>query len=388
MDALSQIKQIITENDEKKKKENTEDSETETSESGKAKQMSNTEDSRNQEGSKKMPKQPSSGGEVVLKGPGVDVFQALLSKIPSATPPDKDSKAKSSSHAKNLTSLTTTTLGEEETEISDENAEEIVETENQEETSEEVLNVEEDLNALFNGETLTEDFKQKAALIFETAIKNKEKQIRENLEAEFENKLQEQVEEVTNTINEQVDNYLDYVVSEWLEENKLQVENGIRLEIAESFMEGLRNLFLEHGVDVPESNINIVDELGDQIKDLEERLNSELNKNIELNETLERYKKNELIATIGEDLTAVDFDRFVQLCENVSYENEKAFTKNISTIKENYINGTNKPTVKDSSNNELLSEEITEENEDQSSQPLNEEMSEYTKVLSRFKGRV
>lgn len=382
MDPLEQIKQIIVENEEmssgknykKKEDEREEDEKDEENEksdkmnNGKNMQMKNVEASRNQENPGKM---PSQGGEVILKGPGVDVLQSLINKIRPAVHPEKDSKAKSSSKAMNLSDITTTNLGGNESSSESDNYSE----------EENKPAMKEHLDALFNGETLSEDFKNKAALIFETALAEREQQLVEQLETQYEALAEEYVQQVQTELNEQIESYLGYVVNEWVEENRLQIENGVRLEIAESFIEGLRTLFVEHGVDVPDSKVDLVDELGNRISDLEARLNEEINRNIELNEQLEGHRRNEVIATLGEDLTAAEFEKFATLCESVAYDSDENFINKINTIKESYFGESTTPSSGAPVN---FLTEATIEDEQISAETINENMDQYIQTLSRL----
>lgn len=391
MDPLEQIKNIINESEQKEYESEKGESESpKAAGNGKAMQMANVQQTRSQSEAGKM---PSQNAEVILKGPGVDVIQSLLSKIPSATPPDKDSKAKSSSSRINFGDPTNVgwskseagssgkmATSQPEAEEPEEKEEEYEGEEGKETIKEKKPKMEEHLAALFNGETLSEDFKNKAALIFQTALDEREESLREEVEAEYESLAEEYVELMRSEINEQVDSYLGYVVNEWVEENRLQLENGVRLEIAESFIEGLRTLFVEHGVDVPDSDVNLVDELGSKIDELQEALNQQINSNIELNESIETYRRNEVVATLGEDLTAAEFDRFVKLCENVGYDNDENFVNKINTIKESYFG-------EGTSTNAAPVNYLTEEADDTSvSQPveINESMDQYVQTLARF----
>jgi hypothetical protein len=325
--------------------------------------MKNVETSRSMEDA---PKMPSQGGEVILKGPGVDVLQSLINKIRPATHPQNDAKAKSSSKAMNFSDITTTNLGGNES------------SGGEVEEAPEKPSMKEHLDALFNGETLSEDFKNKAALIFETAIAEREQAIAEQLEAEYEALAEEYVEYMQTQLNEQIDSYLGYVVNEWVEENRLQIENGVRLEIAESFIGGLHELFVNHGIDVPDSKVDLVDELGNKVSELEARLNEEINRNIDLNEQLENHRRNEVIATLGEDLTAAEFEKFATLCENVAYDNDETFINNINTIKESYFGETSAPTAPSS---RFLTETV---DEDQPAETINENMDHYVQTLARL----
>jgi hypothetical protein len=396
MDPLEQIKQILVEEENKKGMEQAEPV------NGKAMQMKNVETTRAQDTASKM---PSQNAEVILKGPGVDMIQSLLAKIPTATAPEKDPKAKSSSQK--MSFGMTDTFGNakaapvannsneaEEAEEGDEGEEKEMGKKEEEYEGDENMpmlkekkpmmkseKMEEHLSALFNGETLSEDFKQKAALIFQTALEDREQSLREEIANEYEALAEEYVEVIKTQMNEQVDSYLGYVVNEWVEENRLQLENGVRLEIAESFIEGLRTLFVEHGVDVPDSDVNLVEQLSGKIDELESRLNEEINRNIDLNESIESYRRNEVIATLGEELTSAEFDRFMKLCESVSYDTDENFINKINTIKESYF-GENTTTAAAPVN--YLTESVEDVASSNDVVELNESMDQYVQTLARF----
>jgi hypothetical protein len=395
MDPLEQIKQILVEEENKKEMAETNPV------NGKAMQMKNVEATRSQDAAGKMPSQPSQGGEVILKGPGVDVIQSLLAKIPTAVHPSQDPKAKNTSQKMSFGATDTfgnTKSAPVATKSNDEEGEEGEESEEMGEKEEEYEGdenkpmlkekkpmksekMEEHLSALFNGETLSEDFKQKAALIFQTALDEREQSLRESIANEYEALAEEYVEIVKNEINEQVDSYLGYVVNEWVEENRLQLENGVRLEIAESFIEGLRTLFVEHGVDVPDSDVNLVEQLSGKIDELEGRLNDEINRNIDLNESIESYRRNEVVATLGEELTAAEFERFMKLCENVNYDTDENFINKINTIKESYFGET---ISTPSAPVNYLTESVDDVASNNDVVELNESMDQYVQTLARF----
>jgi len=399
MDPLEQIKNILVESEkyetaaQERSEHSSGDEPMEKSETnGKSMQMRNVQNTRSQSQPGTMPNQQA---EVILKGPGVDVLHSLISKIPQAKHPQDDPKGKAfSNHIKfddvdtNLDNNRMRAVDSQAATHQDHDVEEPTENGEQyepEENNKKVIKekkptMEQHLGALFNGETLSEDFKQKAALIFQTALDEREADLREQLTSEYEALAEEYVEHVRNEMNEQIDSYLGYVVNEWVEENRLQLENGVRLEIAESFIEGLRTLFVEHGVDVPDSDVNLVEQLGDRISELEARLNEEINRNIGLNESVESYRRNEVVATLGEDLTAAEFERFSKLCESVSYDNDKNYINKINTIKESYFGeGSATPAAPVNYLTETVEEDVAETTEQ-----LNESMDQYVQTLARF----
>ena len=394
MDPLEQIKRIIVESEEETQTAEPSEKSSRSGDTGssKAMQMSNVEKSRAQSGPGTMPMQSA---QPAVTAVGYDIIKALIDKIPQATLPQNDPKAKSSSAPLNMAAMSAgkpaPVMASTETESEEFEGnkgkpmiKEKPKAEGEEgEEGEEGKNKNEHLEALFNGEALSEDFKQKAALIFQTALAEREESLREEISAEYESLAEEYTDYMRNEINEQVDSYLGYVVKEWVDENKLQIENGVRLEIAESFISGLRSLFVEHGIDVPDSDVSLVEELADKVSELESRLNEEINRNIEMNESIQAYRRNEVVATLGEDLTSAEFERFNKLCENVSYETDEAFINKISTIKESYF-GEATPASKPSVAANFLSEEFENSAPEETQETINESMDQYVKTLSRL----
>lgn len=265
--------------------------------------------------------------------------------------------------------------------------------EDKKEVKESAEDIAKHIEAMFSGnEALSEDFRSKAATIFGAALSEKEVQIRTALTEEFQNQLDEQVEAIRTDLSEQVDSYLDYVVEQWVEQNQVEIERGLNQEIAESFMEGLRNLFLEHNIDVPEAKVDLVDDLAAKVAALEAKLNEEMNANVELVEKLDEYRKNELVAELGEDLSTTDFDRFIKLTESVSYENDEECTKSLKTIKESYFNKKGAPAAKKAAQQTVLSEGTTVDElepssavgEDEVPQEITEQMNIYVQSVGKF----
>ena len=203
------------------------------------------------------------------------------------------------------------------------------------------IDVEDDINALVEGEELSEEFKQKATTIFEAAVQAKvnnivlEKQI--ELEEANEKVIQEQVAEYKTELVEQVDNYLNYVSEQWMEENKLAVEKGIRTEITEGFISGLKNLFEEHYITIPEDKVDVVDDLFGKIEDLESQLNEEINKGVEMNKELSKFKKEKIVQSVTSGLSDTQAEKVKELAESVEDENTETFEKKVEVIKENYF---------------------------------------------------
>ena len=199
------------------------------------------------------------------------------------------------------------------------------------------LDIKADVDALIGDADLSEEFKQKAATIFETAIKAKVKEESQRLQGEYETKLKEDTETQKAELVEKVDSYLNYVVEEWMQENKIAIERGIKGEIAEDFIGGLKKLFEDHYIDVPDEKYNVLEDQASKIEDLEKKLNEEITKNVELNKSNGELKKEEIIAKSSEDLTDVETEKFNKLAEEVEYSNEEDFTSKVKTIKESYF---------------------------------------------------
>jgi|TARA_B100000085_G_scaffold128262_1_gene116800 hypothetical protein len=280
-------------------------------------------------------------------------------------------------------------------EVSEEEGEEIVAEEQQELTAENLeelkskyeIDVKSDVEALIQGEELSEEFKEKAATIFEAAVfakVNEEVNSRiETLEAQYKEQLDESLNETRTEMVQKVDDYLNYVVKEWMQENELAIEKGIRSEIVEDFMVGLKNLFVEHYIDIPDEKVDLVDDLFAKVEDLEESLNKEMEKGIELTKELKEFRKLEAVANISEDLTDVQREKMVKLAESVEYENDEDYSEKLGVLKENYF-----PTeVKESNETtgdtepEVLTEEEAKEAE--VAEEMSETMKRYSQMLSR-----
>ena len=205
--------------------------------------------------------------------------------------------------------------------------------------SEEVeIDLTDDVKALVSADAdLSEDFKDKAATIFETAVKTRIKEQSAILEAQFEEKLASETETVKEAMVEKVDSYLNYVVEEWMKENELAVERGIRTEIAEDFITGLKGLFKEHYIDVPEEKYNVLDDLTSQVKDLESKLNEQIEKNVNLSKDVSESKRESLVISVSEDLADTEKEKFASMAENVEYDSAEKFQEKLETIKESYF---------------------------------------------------
>lgn len=195
----------------------------------------------------------------------------------------------------------------------------------------------EDIDALFSGESLSEEFQTKATTIFEAAVRARVESIVEKIAVENEAIMESTVAELEAQMTEQVDEYLNYVVEQWMEENKLAVETGLRAEIAEDFMAGLKNLFMEHYIEVPEDKANLVEELAAQVASKEEALNEQVAKNAELTKALNESKSAEVLRKICEGLTEVQVAKIKSLAEGVEFTTEGEYSQKLAVIRENYF---------------------------------------------------
>ena len=224
-------------------------------------------------------------------------------------------------------------MKEEETEVE---GEEIAET--KEESTEMNIDLSDDVKALVSTDAdLSEEFKEKAATIFETAVKTRIQEQVKVLEAQYEDKLSKESETIKEAMTEKVDSYLNYVVEEWMKENELAVERGIRTEIAEDFITGLKSLFKEHYIDVPEEKYNVLEDLTNQGKDLEAKLNEQIEKNVNLTKEVSEFHKRQAIAEVSADLADTEIEKFVSMAENVEYDSAEKFKEKLETIKESYF---------------------------------------------------
>jgi len=196
----------------------------------------------------------------------------------------------------------------------------------------------EDIDSLFaDDKTISEDFKSKAATIFEARVFDRVAQIQEQLEAEYAGQLVEAVEVIKQELTEKVDDYLNYVVEQWMEENEIAVESGLRSEITEDFIAGLRNLFAENYINVPEDKVDLVEELASKVEELEEKLNEEIETNIQYKKQLTEAVKVQLVNEVCEGLTATQVEKIKSLAESVEFSTEEEFVEKLETIRENYF---------------------------------------------------
>ena len=206
-----------------------------------------------------------------------------------------------------------------------------------EESEEDLIDVSADVEALTKDEDLSEDFKSKAATIFEAAVKSKINDAKKKMHASYEEKLKEEVETAKSELVKKVDSYLNYVVEEWMQENKLAIERGIKGEIAEDFIGGLKKLFEDHYIDVPDEKYDVLEDQASKIEDLEKKLNEQIEKNVEQNKAIGELKRQDIIDEASKDLADTAKEKFNKLAEEVEFSNEEDFKTKVSTIKESYF---------------------------------------------------
>ena len=234
-------------------------------------------------------------------------------------------------------------------------SEEVV-AESQEEEAEE-LDVNDDINALVAGEDLSEEFQEKAKTIFEAAINSKVAKIEEALEADHVKALTEEVAEFKNELTERVDSYLEYVASEWMQENQLAVDQGLKGELSESFMTGLKGLFEEHYVSVPEDKYDVLESMVNKLDEMEEKLNEQIDKNVNLNKRLAESTSDGILSDVSEGLAVTQKEKLASLAESVEFETENDYREKLITLRNSYF-----PTKQVISNQSDSSDFITEEN--------------------------
>ena len=239
------------------------------------------------------------------------------------------------------------------------------------------IDVSADVAALIKDEDLSENFKNKAATIFEAAVNAKVKEQKEKIQAAYDEKLQEDIESQKGELVTKVDSYLNYVVEEWMKENSIAIERGIKGEIAEDFISGLKKLFEDHYIDVPDEKYNVLEDQANKIEELEKKLNEQVDKNVEQNKAMGELKRQDIIDEASKDLADTAKEKFNKLAEEVEYSNEEDFKNKVSTIKESYFG----KKVETSGN------EIDDVAAGESSQPedLTNAMAAYTAAISKTK---
>jgi len=245
------------------------------------------------------------------------------------------------------------------------------------ETTEEEYDIEEDVNALLGGEELSEEFREKAKVVFEAALNSKVSEISEALEAQYEIKLEEAKEGLKEALTERVDSYLEYVAEEWMTENELAIEHGLKTEMTESFLSGMKGLFEEHYVTIPEDKYDVLESMVAKLDDMETKLNEQIDKNIGLNKRLAESSADSILSVVSEGLAETQKEKLAVLAENVEFESEQEYREKLETLKESYFS---RSPVSNSEAPQTLSEGV-----DTTDAPVSTGMEAYLRTLGAFK---
>ena len=240
------------------------------------------------------------------------------------------------------------------------------------------VDIEEDVNALFGGEDLSEEFKEKAKLVFETALNSKVSEVKEALEAKYQETLEERIAEEKASLSERVDNYLEYVADEWFNENALAVEQGLKTDMTESFLSGMKSLFEEHYVTIPDDKYDVLESMVEKLDDMETKLNEQIEKNVSLNSRLGESVANGILESVSEGLASTQKEKLASLSQSVEFESEESYREKLETLRESYFSSKAKsPTVK--------SDTISEGVDSADAPDVSNSMAAYMKSLSAFK---
>ena len=242
------------------------------------------------------------------------------------------------------------------------------------------ITIDDDVKALVEGEELSEEFKEKAKTILEAAIKGKVVQIKEVLDAEYEAKLLEEVTEIKSALNERVDSYLEYVADEWFTENQLAVESGLKEELTESFMTGLKGLFEEHYVTIPEEKYDVLESMVEKLDEMETKLNEQIEKNVSLNSRLGESVANGILESVSEGLADTQKEKLASLSESVEFASEESYREKLETLKESYF--PSKKSAPAQAKSETLSEGV-----DSSPESISGSMASYLKMVSAISNK-
>ena len=273
-------------------------------------------------------------------------------------------------------------VAEEETATEEESTEVVAEEETSEEEvvaeEEEKYDVEADVAALLQGEELSEEFQSKAKTIFETAIKTKVAEIKEELQESYATALVEELDKIKAGLTERVDSYLEYVADEWIQENQIQVEAGLKTEMTESFLEGMKSLFEEHYVTIPEEKYDVLNSMVDKLDEMESKLNEQIDRNVALNRRLAESNADGVFTAVAEGLADTQKEKLATLAENVEFESETDYREKLETLKESYFPS---KTSAPKSTSENLSEEVS--TDEAPSVDVAPRMQAYLDILSR-----
>ena len=272
-------------------------------------------------------------------------------------------------------------VSEEETSETEETQEVVAEAETTEEETEEVIaeeeiDIEADVNALLEGEELSEEFQNKARTIFEAAIKSKLADVRESVQAQYEEQLVEEVAAIKSELEERVDAYLEYVSDEWLTDNQIAVESGLKSEMTDSFLTGMKSLFEEHYVSVPEDKYDVIESMVDKLDEMEGKLNEQIEKNVALNRRLAESTADVVFGEVTEGLATSQKEKLATLVEKVEFESETDYREKLVTLKESYF-PSNAGAQRDKSEN------LSEETNTPTYQDISSSMEAYLQTMSR-----
>ena len=304
-----------------------------------------------------------------LKDPAGTILQSVSAVNKGASKAEKMGTLKQGDEAE---------VTDEQEVVSEEPATEEVVAEVSEESVEEApeIDIEEDVNALLGGEELSEEFKEKAKTIFEAAVKTRVAEAKAEIEASHAAKLEEEVAAAKGELTERVDNYLEYVSEEWFNENQLAVEHGLKTELTESFLTGMKSLFEEHYVSIPDDKYDVLESMVDKLDDMETKLNEQIDKNITLNKRLAESVADGILESVSDGLASTQKEKLASLAESVEFESENEYREKLEVLKESYF--TSKPA---SFKSESLSEGVDNSAPDE----VSGSMAAYMNTLSRFK---
>ena len=261
----------------------------------------------------------------------------------------------------------------EDEDLEDENLLHEAEEEEVEEIEEDNVDIEEDVNALLGGEELSEEFREKAKVIFEAALKSKVNEIKEALEVQYEERLVEEIEEIKEALKGRVDSYLEYVADEWIAENQLSVEQGLKTEMTENFLSGMKELFEAHYVTIPEDKYDVLDSMVEKLDDMETKLNEQIEKNIHLNQRLAESVADGILDQVSEGLSSTQKEKLASLAVSVEFESEEEYREKLEMLKESYFSAVKTPKAK----TETLSEQV-----DVAPESVSGTMAAYLRTLS------
>jgi hypothetical protein len=240
------------------------------------------------------------------------------------------------------------------------------------------MRMKEDIDALLSGENLSEEFATKATTIFEAAVTTRVEEIVEEMENELVEQFQVAVDEIKEDLASKVDDYLTYMTEEWVKENQIAIDKGLRAEVVEDFIGGLHKLFAEHYIDIPEEKVDVVEELSAKVDELEEQYNAQVRTSIELKKELNEHKKIEAVHTVCEGLTQTQVEKMKSLAESIEYTTETEFSSKLETLKDSYFQSSVKV-----ANNSALDDEVHIEEEVKKSKASDSLIESYAKTISQ-----